>query len=98
MANYTRARQQQPEATYERLFDIEASVLSGELNPNAARVVIDSMHWRMGKRAPKIYGDVKQLELSGGIDLNVAAVSKPVPVGAAQGRLTAEKRKAIADK
>ena len=65
-------------------------ILDGSLTPNAGRVLLDSMHWRMGKRAPKRYGDHKQLEISGGIDLNVSPVSKAIPVGANKPKLAAK--------
>ena len=77
--NYLRARQAQPEATYERLIQLELDTLNKVYDANAARVVLMSMQWRMGKMQPKKYGDIRSLDVSGGIDLNVAALNKQLP-------------------
>lgn len=37
--------------------DLEERVLSGELEPAAARVVLESQRWRAIKVAPLVYGD-----------------------------------------
>lgn len=79
--DYSRARAEQPEATYERLIQLEHDVLDDKINPNAARVALLSMQWRMGKMKPKKYGDVKQLDVSGGIDLNIFPANKPINAG-----------------
>jgi len=79
--NYCRARDLQPESTYEKLPNLEEQILSGEVNPQAGRVVIDSMHWRMGKRKPKIYGDIKQIDGHIGVDINIKSLPKPVGAG-----------------
>jgi len=54
---YTRAKQDRAEAQFDKLEEIELKVLSGEINPNAGRVVIDSMKWRLGKMHGK-YSDL----------------------------------------
>ena len=81
---YSRARAAQPEATYERLIQLEYDVLNDRLNPNAARVALLSMQWRMAKNKPKKYGDIKQLDVSGGIDLNITPINKKLDGGKAQ--------------
>lgn len=60
---YARAREAQGEADADLVGDIGARVLSGELDPQAARVAMDAAKWSAGKRLPKKYGD--KLELSG---------------------------------
>lgn len=59
-AEYARAKQDRAEAEFDRLEKIENQVLTGEIQPNAGRVVIDSMKWRLGKMAGK-YSDNKYL-------------------------------------
>lgn len=58
-----------PQADY--LFDdmseIESGVLSGTIDPNAARVVLSSKQWRASKLAPKKYGDKLDLNHGGGM-------------------------------
>lgn len=55
--NYARARESQADTIYEEIQDIEAKVQSGEIDPQAGRVLIDSKKWRAGKMKPKKYGD-----------------------------------------
>lgn len=54
---YARARVQQADAIFEGLADIEDQVLSEELRPDQAKVVLWSRHWRASKLNPKKYGD-----------------------------------------
>ena len=97
-ASIARARAEQPHSTYNRMIDIEHQVLSNDVNPNAARVVLDSMRWRASRMDPKQYGDHKQLEVSGGIDLTVSPVSKRLPGGHKPAKIAADNRKLIGDK
>lgn len=55
--NYTRAREWQAESGSHRMRQIEEQVTTGKLDPNAARVILDSIKWRASKLAPKKYGD-----------------------------------------
>jgi len=59
---------------------------------------IDARKWVASKLKPKKYGDHKQLEISGGIDLNVSPIHKVLPAGANRPALTEDKRKRIASK
>lgn len=61
-----RAREHGAERVFDDIRDIEEKVLRGELNSDQARVVISAKQWRAGKMKPKKYGDIKQLEVSGG--------------------------------
>ena len=56
-ARYARARLDQAHASVHRMREIEDKILSGELEPNAARVVLDSIKWRASKLGAKVYGD-----------------------------------------
>lgn len=59
------AREGQADWLHDDMADIEASVLEGRLDPQAARVVLSSKQWRAAKLAPKKYGDKQILEHSG---------------------------------
>lgn len=51
------ARDFQSEALHDDLAEIESKTLSGELDPQSARVAIQSKQWRMSRLAPKRWGD-----------------------------------------
>lgn len=72
--DYARAREDQAEADADAISDIASRVVSGELDPQAARVAIDAYKWTAGKRLPKKYGDKLDLT-SGGDKLKGIAVS-----------------------
>ena len=55
--NYTRAREDQAHTFFDEITDISAKVITGELDPQSARVVIDARKWQAGKLRPKVYGD-----------------------------------------
>ena len=61
--DYTRAREAKADADADNIGDIAARVLSGEYDPQAARVAIDALKWAAAKMQPKKYGE--KLELSG---------------------------------
>ena len=60
---YARAREASADADADRVKDVADRTLSGEYDPQAARVAIDALKWSAGKRKPKVYGD--KLELGG---------------------------------
>lgn len=53
---YTRAREDQADAIFDGMAEIEGSVIAGSLRPDAARVVLESRRWRAEKLKPKKYG------------------------------------------
>lgn len=55
--NYARAREDRADWRSARIDSVTAQVLKGELDPAAARVVIDAEKWQAGKEKPKFYGD-----------------------------------------
>ena len=75
-ANYARAREDQADADADAVGDIAARVLSGEIDPAAARVAIDALKWAAGKRKPKVYGDKVMTEHGGpgGGDIIIRAI------------------------
>ena len=54
---YARARETRADSRADRIDEIVGMVVSGELDPNAARVAIDAEKWLAGKEQPKRYGD-----------------------------------------
>ena len=58
------ARALQIDALVDDMADIEDRVLTGEIKPDAARVVLDSQRWRAIKVAPQKYGDTKQVNVN----------------------------------
>jgi hypothetical protein len=64
-AKCARARDAQADWLQDDMADIERDVLTGALDPQAARVVLSSKQWRASKLAPKKYGDRQHLEHTG---------------------------------
>lgn len=54
---YVRARAARSDVRLEALEDKLEKIENGSLDPNAGRVVIDTIKWLMGKEKPKVYGD-----------------------------------------
>ena len=67
--NYARAREDQGDAYADRIDDVADRVLTGEIDPQAARVAIDALKWSAGKRLPKKYGDKLGLDVNGAIKI-----------------------------
>ena len=60
---YTRARKAQAAWLFDSLGMIEDGTLAGKIDPQAARVAIDSRKWRLAKLHPKEYGDKSQVDM-----------------------------------
>jgi hypothetical protein len=56
-AKYACARELRADARADRIDEITAMIINGELDPQAAKVVIDAEKWLAGKEQPKKYGD-----------------------------------------
>lgn len=56
-SRYAQARARQADTIVDSFGDLESQVLSGELKPEAAKVVLWSRQWRAAKLRPKVYGD-----------------------------------------
>ena len=56
-AKCTRARELQADFEHDRMAMLEKDVISGAVDPQAARVVFSSKQWRASKLAPKKYGE-----------------------------------------
>lgn len=72
---YARAKEWCADAEFDRMRELEDRVLTGELNPNAARVVLDSMRYRCARLRPKVYGDFKTLEHRGQMEFHVKRIT-----------------------
>lgn len=55
--SYARAREARADRRAERIDDICMKVEAGEIDYNAARVIIDAQKWQAAHEAPKAYGD-----------------------------------------
>ena len=63
--NYAHARSLRAGVRSDRIDGYLQQVLSGKLDANSARVIIDAEKWQAGKENPKVYGDKVQQEVSG---------------------------------
>lgn len=70
--DYTRAREDRADTRAEKMDDIAERTLSGEYDPAAARVAMDSEKWQAAREAPKRYGDKLDLNHGGdGLTVNI---------------------------
>ena len=63
--HYARARQANGQAHGDRVADLVDMVISGEIEPQAAKVAMDGLKWSAERMAPKQYSNKQQLELTG---------------------------------
>ena len=61
---YAAARAIHADYEFERIREIEDKVLDKTLDPNAARVVLTSINWRLGRMKPKVYGDYRTQDIN----------------------------------
>ena len=59
---YACAREIRAYARADYIDGICQKVVNGELDPNAARVVIDAEKWQAGKEKPRVFGDLQRVE------------------------------------
>ena len=59
---YTRAKQDSADSDADRIEEIAEKVLTGEYDPQQARVAMDAYKWTAGKKRPKKYGDKQYVE------------------------------------
>lgn len=55
--NYARARTERADARMEKIDELNWMVENGLMRADAAKAIIDSIKWQMGKEQPKKYGD-----------------------------------------
>jgi hypothetical protein len=61
---YARAREKRGETFIDKIEDIEAMLIAGQIDPAAARVLIDAEKWKAAKFYPKMYGDKQQVDVN----------------------------------
>ncbi len=61
---YARAREDQGDFAADEIAELRRKVATGIVDPQAARVMFDTLRWEAGKRKPKVYGDKLNLEAS----------------------------------
>ena len=66
---YARARATRADTRSDRIDDYCRDVVSGTLEPNAAKVIIDAEKWQAGREAPRRYGDKLDLNHSGKLEV-----------------------------
>lgn len=59
---YARAKEDSADSRADQIEEIAEKVLTGEYEPQAARVAIDAFKWTSGKHKPKKYGDRQYIE------------------------------------
>lgn len=64
---YTRAKEEGAEAYADKIASVADGALSGEYDPQAARVAMDGYKWTASKLKPKKYGDRQHIEHSGNV-------------------------------
>lgn len=65
---YARARESRADARADRIDEISQQVIDGELDPQAARVVIDAEKWQAAHEQPRKYGDKIGVGQADGLD------------------------------
>lgn len=64
---YARAKEESGDAYADKIAHVADGALSGEYDPNAARVAIDGYKWTAVKMKPKKYGERQHVEHSGNV-------------------------------
>ncbi len=68
VAEYTRAREDNADHHFDRMQEIEARLEQEDIDPHSARVLLDTIKWRLAKQLPRSYGDRTALEVSGRVE------------------------------
>ena len=61
---YTHARESQADTLADRILEVCTKLENRTIDPNSARVIIDSVKWLAGKLKPKDWSDKTQLEIN----------------------------------
>ena len=57
-SQYALAKMESADSDQDKIEEISEKVLTGEYDPNAARVAMDGIKWCASKKKPKVYGDL----------------------------------------
>jgi hypothetical protein len=69
VAEYARAREDNAHHHFDRLQEIEARLEQEDIDPHAARVLLDSMKWRLAKQLPRSYGDRTRMDMTADVEV-----------------------------
>ncbi len=69
-ASYARAREMGADHEFDKLEEIEADLRDGNIESDVARVLLDSIKWRLAKKMPRLYGDRQHVEHSGEVKMS----------------------------
>ena len=69
VAEYAHAREDNADHHFDRLQEIEARLEQEDIDPHAARVLLDSMKWRLAKQLPRSYGDRTRMDMTASLDV-----------------------------
>ena len=77
---YSRAREIRADDLFDAMDAIERAVLAGELNPNSARVALDSRKWRLARMSSRYADNKPTMEIEGDIrNIKTYAVREASP-------------------
>ena len=74
VAEYARAREDNADHHFDRMQEIEKRLEKEEICPNSARVLLDSIRWRLAKQLPRSYGDRSRMDLTASLDVTTRAI------------------------
>ena len=77
VVNYARARALQAHREFDELKEVEGELKAGKIDPHTARVLIDSIKWRLAKMLPRVYGERSHIEHSGSLKLETVKDHAP---------------------
>ncbi len=69
VAEYARAREDNADHHFDRMQEIEKLLEKEEICPNSARVLLDSVKWRLSKQLPRSYGDRTRMDMVGSLEV-----------------------------
>ena len=72
-AEYARAREDNADHHFDRMQEIEKRLEKEEICPNSARVLLDSIKWRLAKQLPRSYGDRTRMDMTASLDVTTRA-------------------------
>jgi len=68
LTQYTRAREDRADTKDDKIDDILEQLMAGEIDPQTAKVLIDTLKWQMGKENKNVYGDSSKVDVTSGGD------------------------------
>lgn len=67
--HYARAREGCADARFDEIGEVIRQIHSGELDPQAGRVVLDGLKWQAAKMFPDKFGERRQVELKADVSM-----------------------------